>query len=392
MNRALAVRLIPDVDNVEDQEVRKRHAMLAGWLSIIANIVLCAVKLILGLRAGSVSVVADAFHLLSHLANSVVLVVSFWVASMPATKRTPFGQGRMEHIAPLIMAIFLFITGLRIGEEAVHRILHPQSVHYFSALPWILAATIVIKQWVGQLARYLGKRIQSHALLANAKHQRIEAVISATVIAGLVAGKYLHVPRADGCIGLAACVWLLWLGWGHAKEAIVPLLGQPPSTETTNRIRRIATSVEGVEGVHEIIVHDYGRMYLISLHVEIPENLGPAATHEIAERCEEKLREAFGGEAVCHTDPLMERTEEVQEIENKFRGILAEFPQVTAYHDFRVIAHSNDTIIIVADLDAADDVPEDHFEEFASAIEKRTGREIPNLAYASFRVTPPFSY
>ncbi|NIO04253.1 MAG: cation transporter, partial [Proteobacteria bacterium] len=89
-------------------------------------------KMVLGLMAGSISVVADAFHLLSHLANSVILVISFWVTSRPATAKTPFGHGRMEHVAPLIMSVFLFVSGIQIGERSVHQVLEPHAIHYWS--------------------------------------------------------------------------------------------------------------------------------------------------------------------------------------------------------------------------------------------------------------------
>lgn len=148
--------------------------------------------MILGLKAGSISVAANAFHLLSHLANSIILVVSFKVTARPATAKTPFGHGRMEHVAPLIMSIFLFVSGIQIAETSVHQALEPHEVHYWPALPWILFATILVKQWLTQFVSYLGKRIDSHAILTSARHHKIEAMISLTVIGGLIAGHYFQ--------------------------------------------------------------------------------------------------------------------------------------------------------------------------------------------------------
>jgi len=158
------------------------------------------------------------------------------------------------------------------------------------------------------------------------------------------------------------------------------------------RIRETARSVQGVEGVHEIIVHDYGSLYSLSAHLEVPERFGSAEMHEITERCEALLRKEYGGEVVCHTDPLMEKSPEIQAVEDSFRSQVQDMPEILSYHDFRVIAHSDKRIIIVADLNAADAVPEKDFERLSKELERRVCRAIPNVAYCSFYVTPKYAY
>jgi divalent metal cation (Fe/Co/Zn/Cd) transporter len=182
------------------------------------------------------------------------------------------------------------------------------------------------------------------------------------------------------------------LGFVHAKEAIVPLLGQAPSREMIKKIRETAKSVDGVEDVHEIIVHDYGSMYMMSMHVEIPEKFSSAEMHEIAERSERTLRAHFGGEVVCHTDPLLEKTPEIQAIEDKFRRIIADNPKIVGYHDFRVIAESSKKNIIAADIDMTEDVPETDFKSIRQDLAERILEEIPNIAYSVLYITPMYSY
>ncbi len=394
LNRTISSWFIADldIDDVDNKQVRIQYGLIAGWISIIAILVLFCVKMILGLTAGSISVAANAFHLLSHLANSIILVISFKVTARPATAKTPFGHGRMEHVAPLIMSIFLFVSGIQIAETSVHQALEPHEVHYWPALPWILFATILIKQWLAQFVSYLGKKVDSHAILTSARHHKIEAVISLTVIGGLIVGHYFQQPEVDGYIGILVSAWLLYLGYTHGRDALVPLLGQAPSKDMIRKIKETAKSVEGVEDAHEIIVHDYGSMYTISLHTEIPAKFGPPEMHEITERCEGKLRKIFGGEVVCHTDPLMEKTPETQAVEAQFREIIAGFPQIIDYHDFRVIAESRKKIIIAADIDVSENVPESEFKQISEVLESRVSEEILNIAYCVFYITPKFAY
>jgi cation diffusion facilitator family transporter len=230
-NTRLAKLLINDFDNTDNKSVRIKYGLVAGWFGIYSTFVLFVIKMTLGILSGSVSMVANAFHLLSHLANSIILVISFKLTARPATAKNPFGHGRMEHIAPLIMSIFLFVSAIQMGEHSLHQAIEPHELHYWPALPWILLFTIVVKQWLSRFVTFLGKRVDSHTILANAAHHNIEMVMTLTVIGGLVVGHYLHHPGVDGYIGILVSGWLLILGYTHGRKALVPLLGQAPSKD-----------------------------------------------------------------------------------------------------------------------------------------------------------------
>ena len=392
VNRFVLDRFIGKLNVSDDKSVRIRCGILAGWVAILANLLVFGVKLTLGLMAGSISILADAFHLIAHLIGSIVLVVSFWVASRPATAKTPFGHGRMEYVSPLIMSVILFVTGIQIGEHAVRQALEAHHVTYWPALPWILLGSILLKEVVGRFIHYVGERVKSQAIMANAHHHRIEAAITMTVIVGLMAGHHFDHAEWDGYIGIVLSIWLIYLGYQHARKALVPILGQAPSKDLIQRIRETAKSVEHVEGVHEVVVHDYGAMLMVSLHVEIPERLGPSKMHEVSEMCEARLRDELDAVAVCHSDPLMEMSPKHQEIERKFRAVVDGAPGVNDYHDFRIVAGSPETIIIVADIDADEQLPDSEFSAVAKDLELLVKAAMPKVAYCAFYVTPKFSY
>jgi len=391
-HEALGRKLLRDFDRLDDRDAKNRHGLLAGWVSIAVILTLFTVKMTLGIMAGSVAVVADAFHLLTHLANAVVLVISFWIASRPPTIRTPFGHGRMEYVAPLVMSIILFVSGFQIGGRAGRQIIEPDAVLFWPALPWILFFTVLVKIWLAQFVRFLGRRVDSEAIEAIAVHHQIDFLITLSVIAALILEHLFRRPEIDGYMGIAVTLSLFYAGFSHGKEAVIPLLGRAPTREMIRKIRETARGTEGVEDVHEIIVHDYGSMHLISLHAEIPEKLGPEKMHSIAERLEAALRREYHGEVVCHTDPLLDFTPEIQGIEALFRETLSWVPGIEDYHDFRVVGDSPGKIIIVADIDVAKDIPEAKFGEIASGLETRLKSVIPNLSYCTFYVTPKFAY
>jgi cation diffusion facilitator family transporter len=392
LNRKIAKVFIDNFDDVDNKHVRIRYGLVAGWISIAVILTLFAVKITLGLMADSISIIVTAFHLLSHLANSIILVASFVVTARPSTTKNPFGHGRMEHVTPLIMSIFLFVSGIQLGESSIHQVFSPHEVHYWDALPWILLGTIAAELWLSQFVSFLAKRVKSKTIIANAMHHKIEAVMTLAVIFGLIFGHYFHFSEIDGYVGVAVSLWLLYLGYDHAKEAITPLLGQAPSDDLITRIREVSKEVDGVYDTHEIIVHDYGSMNIISLHAEIPESLGPAKMHEITEKCEGRLRKVFGGEAVCHTDPLIEKTRETEALEEKFSEIVKEFPRVKSFHRFRVIYESPKTIIIASDINVDDDVKESDYVDISNSLQDEVKKKIPNVAYCAFYITPKFAY
>ena len=391
-NTALAKRFIEDFDHTGNSAVRIQHGLLAGWTSILIVGLLFLFRLTLGIISDSVAVIADALNLINYFFSAAVVVFSFWMASRPATSRTPFGQGRMEYVAPLLVSVLLLLSGLQIGRESRDQIVNPEAVFYWSALPWMLFFTMTVKWWLSQFVSFLGRRVNSRAILAIVVRNRIDSYVTLFVIGGLLAGHYLERPELDGYIGMVAAGGLFYLAYHEGREAIIPILGKAPDMNLIGEIRRNARMVDGIEDVHEIILHDYGDKYIVTLHAEIHEKNGPAGMHEIAERCERSLREIYGGEVVCHTDPLLEKTPEFEALEAGFRGIVNGFPEIRNYHDFRIVTESDTRRIFLADIVVHEAVPEREFGRIASTLEAKIKETVPNVTYCCFHITPKFAY
>jgi cation diffusion facilitator family transporter len=389
---ALGRRWVEGYDRVHDQRTVVGHACLAGGLSIAVLLILFAVRLWLGLAAGAVSVVAASFTLLSDLLASVVLVLSFRLAGREATEDNPFGHGRMEQVAPLLISFLLFFLGVEIARESLTALSGAHHGTWWPALPWVLLATAAVKQGLGLVVRHLGRRVHSEAIEEAAAHLRVEGIYTLAVIGGLLAGHGLHLPWLDGTVGLAGSAAIFYLAYRNARHALVPLLGQAPTREFLDRIREVSRRVPEVSDVHEIVVHEYGRMRVISLHAEIPEKAGTARMHGIAERLEEALRREIGGDVVVHSDPLMEMTPEVARVEERLREVLAAFPRVKAYHDFRVVAHSEGQIIIIADLATERGMGQEERTRLEAEVRQKVREAFPELAYSVISLSSRFSY
>ena len=281
----LVKKFIKNDDNVKDPQVRSRYGMLEGWMSIFINFTLGTIKIIIALIYGSISLLADAIHTLSDMATSIIIILGFKISKKPSDKEHPFGHGRMEQIATLVVAVLLGVSAIELIQYSFKRILSPQPVN-ISWLPIIIIfLTIFFKEWLGQFSNFLAKKIGSLALEADAWHHRTDAISSLLVVIALIASKYGFI-YLDGIVGLVIGAYIIYLGWDIAKKSIDQLLGESADDELIKEIKNIVLQEEQVKNIHDLIVHQYGEQKLLSLHIEIPSNLTLSEAHTIADNVE----------------------------------------------------------------------------------------------------------
>lgn len=259
----IVVKTIRDYTRINDLKVRARYGLLEGWVSIVINLLLFFVKGALGLTTKSISLIADAIHTLADTATSIVVIIGFKIAKKPSDKEHPFGHGRMELVATLIVAVLLIIAGVEFLESSIGRIIHPAPVSASWLVLIVIFTTIVIKELLALFARELGIMIDSKTLEADFLHHRSDVIATTFVVLALISSRYGY-TSIDGIAGILVSLIIIYSGYTIAKEAVNPLLGEAPSKEIIQRIEEIAKGFDGVYGVHDMIVHQYGRERLVS--------------------------------------------------------------------------------------------------------------------------------
>ena len=322
---------------------RGHIGMLEGWVSIIGNFVLFVIKLIFGWMVSSISLIADAFHTLSDVATSIVVIFGFKVAQKPADKEHPFGHGRAETIATLTIAILMAVVALEFFKGAVDRLFFSETDIDVSKIDWlvigIVSLTAVGKAWMAYFAYQLGELIDSDALRGDAVHHKSDVYTTLLVIAALV-GAYFNVPYVDGIMGIGVAIMILHAAYEIAREAIDDLLGKPATLEDLDEIKGLAISVPGAKQVHDIVVHNYGDQRFISLHVEIDEISSSTVMHHIADNVEHKLAYDLNAQVVTHIDPVAIVGEVVQEIRVTIEKALARFSKNFNVQDLRIVGEA----------------------------------------------------
>lgn len=341
------VRLfIKDCDNVTDPAVRERYGILSGAVGIALNLLLSAGKLFAGLMTGSISITADAFNNLSDAGSSVVTLVGFKLAGQKADDGHPFGHGRMEYLAGLLVSLMILLVGVELGRSSIGKILHPEEVDFSLVSTGILAASILVKLWMGQFNRGLGRKIGSAAMAATAADSISDAVATAAVLAGTLVNRFAHV-NIDGWVGLAVAVFILRSGWGAAKDTINPLLGESPDPELVKQLRELVLSHPQVVGMHDLIIHDYGPgRRLCSFHAEVPQDADILDAHDAIDHIEREIKEKFGIETTVHMDPIATADEKINQLRRQVADLARVVEPEMTIHDFRVVRGPTHTNVI----------------------------------------------
>ena len=341
---SITSRFVPN-SRKSAQTYRNNIGIFQGCVSILVNGFLFIIKLIIGLMVGAVSVIADAVHSLSDVVSSVVVLWGFKQAKKPADVEHPYGHGRAEYIATLIIAVLLVVAGIEFIEMSIDRIREPQEVTAKLWMIVIIGATIILKEITARYAEYLSSKIASGTLHADAWHHRADAISSLLVVVALIAGQFGY-PAVDGWAGLGVSLFLIYTGYEIAKDAVDDLIGKPPTTEEVETIRQLVLNVDGVLGVHDIIVHSYGHDKFVSVHVEIDADKTTAEAHDISELVEEKLESAIGVEPTVHLDPVQPNDTLVQDVSLTLSNLTSNDKMITDVHDIRIVNTENHHVIL----------------------------------------------
>ena len=383
-------RFIKNHQEINYLKVRAGYGALEGWVSIVGNTLLFAIKLIAGLSIGSVSLIADAVHTLSDSATSVVVIIGFKMAKKPSDKEHPFGHGRMEFVATLIVSVLLFIAGVELLEKSIHSIIHPQAVTASVGIILIIVGTILAKELMSRFSYELGEMIDSKTLKADALHHRTDAVSTVLVVVALVASRF-GVNRIDGIMGVFVALIIFYSGYEIAKGAVSSLLGEAPSRETIEEIARLARKHEGVLGVHDIVVHEYGQTRLISLHIEVFDKENASRLHELSEAIEDEVGRKMNGKVVVHVDPINKDHPEYDVIEQTIRKIISEDNRVHSFHELRIVGCDVNRCNVIFDIAIEKNADEQETYDIIHYIQERFKKRFPEMKTV-IKAEPKYAY
>ena len=354
MIKLLAKIFIKDSQNTADSKVRVAYGYLCGAVGIALNILLFAGKIIAGTISGSVAVTADAFNNLSDAGSSIISLIGFRLASQKPDPHHPFGHGRFEYIASLIISIIIVLMGFELGKSSFEKIVAPQAVEYSAVTFAVLGVSVLVKMYMFFYNNSVGKKIDSATMRATAMDSISDAVSTGAVLISAVIAMITNLAL-DGWMGLVVAAFIMVTGFKSAKETIDSLLGTPPSPEFVKQIEDMALQYDDIIGVHDMIVHNYGPgRTFVSLHAEVPSDGDIVAIHDTVDNAEREIAKELGCLVTIHMDPVDVHDEHTAQLREKVSEIIKQINPDITFHDFRVVSgptHTNLIFDIVSPMD-----------------------------------------
>lgn len=342
----LSKLFIPNHNDFENTDVRTRYGMLCGGVGIGLNLFLFLTKFLAGTLSRSIAITADAFNNLSDAGSSLISLLGFRLANTKPDIDHPYGHGRIEYLSGLVVSVLILFMGYELLTSSVNQILNPEATSYSIPVFCILVLSVLIKFYMFFFNTRIGRKIDSSTLKAAGTDSLSDMVSTSVVLLCSLISSFTH-WNLEGYCGVVVGLLILYAGLGAAKETISPLLGKAPEPEFVEQIKQIVLQADGVLGIHDLMVHDYGpgRLF-ISLHAEVPADGDILALHDSIDNTERLLKESLHCQAVIHMDPICNKDEETIQYRKELEHYLATLSDKLSLHDFRIVKGTTHTNLI----------------------------------------------
>lgn len=376
MIKYLISKFIKDYHNVSDRKVREAYLVLSGTLGIVCNLILFVIKLSIGLYVNSIAVISDAFNNLTDLGSSLVSILGAKLSNRPADQDHPYGHGRFEYIAALVVAFIIFAVGFELLLSSYDKLVNPEKVTFSTTILIILIFTVLVKLWMYSYNTYIAKTINSSISKANAFDSLNDCLATGLVIVSMVIGRYVDFP-IDGLAGLVISLVILYSGFNIARETVNLLLGSAPDPALVDKINELVCSGSCVVGTHDLEVHDYGPSRIIaSIHVEIPDYMNIVEVHGTIDTLEKAVKTELGINIIIHMDPISTDIEKIAGVKSDVENCLLDLKPGVQLRDFR-IAQAEQHINVIFDLQIGPEWPENSYIDLKRLVREKIQRECP---------------
>lgn len=342
----LAKLFIKDHENTGDSAVRKQYGKLAGIVGILSNGLLCAMKIVIGLVTGSIAIVADGINNLADASSSIITLIGFKLAAAPEDKDHPYGHARIEYLTGLFISVLIIVLGLQLLRSSFDKVLHPDPLSFRYLTVVILVIAIGIKVWQAFFNIRLGKKINSVALMATGADSRNDVISTSAVLLSIIIGKLFHL-QLDGYMGCLVALFILWSGIQLIRETSSPLLGEAPDQELVDAIADTVLSQEGIIGIHDLVVHNYGPGKIFaSIHIEVDAKGDLMESHDRIDNIERLIKKNLNIEFTAHMDPVDLANPLIEQLHHEILVAVKPFPGVKSIHDLRIVPGNTHTNVI----------------------------------------------
>lgn len=287
-----------------DREQARKLKALASYVGVACNISQTVLKISFGILGNSAALIADGIHSLSDLLSDFLVIIAVRLGSREADYEHPYGHRRFETIATVILGFSLIIIGSGIAWSVMQRVEHPEKLLTPNAMSLgIVLVSILINEWLYHYTLRTARITRSKLLLANAWHQRSDAISSVVVLFGIVA-VLLGYPLADAIAAIVVALMVAKIGLNLITQGIKELVDTSLPPPLLAEIRAAVLGIEGVEGVHLLRSRQMGEDALVDAHIIVDPRITVSEGHTISDAVRDGLISRFDDvmDVLVHVD------------------------------------------------------------------------------------------
>ncbi|RVU55521.1 cation diffusion facilitator family transporter [Anaerosphaera multitolerans] len=312
---------------------RLEISIITAVFGIVANVFLAAVKILLFIFSGSVSILADAINNATDSISSIVTLVGAKLSSMPADKEHPYGHGRIEYISALVVSVFVLVAGIEFIRTSYNRIIYPVEVEFSIYSIVLMVLSIGVKLYMAHFYSEISEKINSRPIKAQSKDSLSDVFVTGVVVLSIVVNKMTGL-LIDGYVGIVVSLFIIYSGYELISETLSALIGEAPEEGFLKKIEEIALSDDRIFGVHDIIVARFGpQNTYVSLHVQIAYNMTLVEAHSLVDNIEIEIEEKLNCIASIHIDPVGIYSDDERKIVGILNKVIRENKEIKSFHD-----------------------------------------------------------
>ncbi|MBO6035154.1 MAG: cation transporter [Paludibacteraceae bacterium] len=335
---------------------RTSEIIRTSIVGVVTNVLLAAFKAVVGAVAGSVAIIMDAVNNLSDVLSSLITIVGAKLSTKPADREHPYGHGRIEYFSAIVIAIIVLFAGVTSLVESVKKIIEPTDPVYTKLTLIVISVAIVVKLLLGRFVKHKGEVLKSDALIASGADALFDAVItlSTLISAGIM---LIWNFSIDGYLGAAISCVIIKAGFEVLASPVNELLGARISPELVSSLKKDVLSVEGVHGVFDIILHNYGPNVIIgSLHINVYDTMDAHQIHGLTRSISEMVYAKYGIILTVGVYAVSTGNNKRTELQTCVMQTLAKHSEIVQVHGFYYFEKQNRVSVdIVPDISVKDE-------------------------------------
>jgi cation diffusion facilitator family transporter len=286
-----------------DINKRKKYAYLEGWLSIVINTILFVLKYWVGFVTGSIAIIADAWHTLSDSLSSIVVLIGAKMSTKSPDKEHPFGHGRAELIASIVIGILLGVVGFNFIDNSIERLKNHTAASYSILAVIIFIVSVLMKEGIAQFSIRIGKKLSYLSLIADGWHHRSDAIASVVILCGIFLGSYFW--WIDGVMGIVVAILILYTAFDILRQSVNPLIGESPNNEFLDELYTLTSkNIPFKFNIHHVKIHRYGSHTECTMHLKYLQEISFSEAHMQISNLEKVLINNMNIAPTIHYEPV----------------------------------------------------------------------------------------